>query len=245
MVTQELTRDEYTTLRSVVGKINWVAQGSRPDLAFDMIELSTKLKKAYVSDLTKGIKSIKKLKYEESNILFAALNKSDKWRIIVFTDASHANLSDGTGSMGAHVVFMVDEHGNCCTLTWQAGKIKRVVRSTIAAEALSLVEGIEDAIYLKHRFCELVVRRSDIAIDVFVDNRDIVDAIYSTKSVDDKRLRIDVASLKEYITTGEVNSVRWCPGSMQLADRMTKKGARVDDLMNILRTGKLDVKGWS
>ena len=177
--------------------------------------------------------------------MFASLVRSDEWRIIVFTDASHANLSDGTGSRGALVVFLVDEHGNCCPLTWQSGKIKRVVRSTLAAEALSLVEGIEDAIYLKYIFSELLVLRSGTRIDVFVDNRDVVDAIYSTKSVDDKRLRIDVATLKEFISTGEVNKVRWCPGSMQLADGMTKKGAPVDKLMNILRTGKLDLKGWS
>ena len=144
MTAQPLMRDEQTTLRSIVGKLNWVVQGSRPDLAFDMIELSTKLKKANVGDLTRSIKCIKKLKYDDSYIFFAPLNKSDKWRIIVFSDASHANLSDGTGSMGAHVVFIVDEHGNCSPLTWHSGKIKRVVRSTIAAEALSLCEGIED-----------------------------------------------------------------------------------------------------
>ena len=72
----------------------------------------------------------------------------------------------------------------------------------------------------------------------------MVDAIHSTKSVEDKRLRIDIASLKELVTTGEVNSVRWCPGALQLADCMTKKGAKADELMNILRTGKLNLKGW-
>ena len=173
----ELTKDEYTTLRSLVGKVNWVVQGSRPDVAFDMTELSTKLKKACVGDLTKAIKCIKKLKFEDSNIVFPALNKIDEWKIIVFTDASHANLSGGTGSMGAHVVFLVDEHGNSCPLTWQAGKIKRVVRSTLAAEALSLAEGIEDAIFLKQIFCELLPVRSKICIDVYIDNRDAVDAI--------------------------------------------------------------------
>ena len=108
MTNQPLMRDEQTTLRSIVGKLNWVVQGSRPDLAFDMIELSTKLKKANIGDLTRSIKCIKKLKYDDSNIFFPPLNKLDKWRIIVFSDASHANLSDGTGSMGAHVVFLVE-----------------------------------------------------------------------------------------------------------------------------------------
>ena len=73
----------------------------------------------------------------------------------------------------------------------------------------------------------------------------MVDALYSTKSVDDKRLRIDIASVKEFISKGEVDSVKWCAGSLQLADCMTKRGVKVDNLMAILRTGKLDLKGWS
>lgn len=245
MSKDELKPAEYTSLRSVVGSMNWAVQGTRPDMVFDMVELSTKTRKGTVEDLVRATKCIKKLKYDDSWLWFPVLHKEDSWRIIVFTDASHANLCDGTGSMGAHVAFLVDEHENCCTLTWHAGKVKRVVRSTIAAEALSLCEGIEDGIYLKHILVEMLPSRSNTTINVFVDNQDVVDALYSTKSVDDKRLRIDISSIKEFIGTGEVDSVKWCAGSLQLADCMTKKGVKVDNLMAILRTGILDLKGWS
>lgn len=53
-----------------------------------------------------------------SHVLFPSLNKNEVWRLIVFSDASHVNLSEGTGSMGAHL-FLVDSDGNCCTLSWQ------------------------------------------------------------------------------------------------------------------------------
>ena len=245
MNSEELQPSEYTCLRSIVGSMNWAVQGTRPDLVFDMVELSTKSRKGTVADLVRATKCVKKLKYDDSWLLFSSLMKNDPWRIIVFTDASHGNLSEGTGSMGAHVVFLVDQHENCCTLTWHGGKIKRVVRSTIAAEALSLCEGIEDGIFLKHLLTEMLPDRSNTSIDVYVDNRDVVDALYSTKSVDDKRLRIDISSIKEFISNGEVNSVKWCAGSLQLADCMTKKGVRVDNLMEILRRGRLNLKGWS
>ena len=98
---------------------------------------------------------------------------------------------------------------------------------------------------MKHLLSEMLPERSNIAIDVYVDNQDVVDALYSTKSVDDKRLRIDISSIKEFILTGEVNSVKWCAGSLQLADCMTKKGVKVDNLVAILRTGQLNLKGWS
>ena len=37
----------------------------------------------------------------------------------------------------------MDNRGQCCPITWSAHKIKRVVRSTLAAEALSLPEELE------------------------------------------------------------------------------------------------------
>ena len=38
-----LNRTEIRQYRSIVGKCSWVARGSRPDIAYEVIELSTKL----------------------------------------------------------------------------------------------------------------------------------------------------------------------------------------------------------
>ena len=45
--------------------------------------------------------------------------------------------------MGAKLVrsFLTDDKSNICSLYWSSSKIKRVVRSTIAAETLCLSEG--------------------------------------------------------------------------------------------------------
>ena len=37
-----LTTVEQTQLRSLVGQCNWVAQGTRPDLAYEVVELSSR-----------------------------------------------------------------------------------------------------------------------------------------------------------------------------------------------------------
>ena len=71
------------------------------------------------------------------------------WRTAVFTDASYANLNDRVSSVGVYVIFLVNSNNNYCLLTWYSNKIKRVVRSNIGAEALSLRDGLEDAI--QHR----------------------------------------------------------------------------------------------
>ena len=59
--TDSLTDKEQTLLRQLVGRLNWSVQGSRPDLLFDMIELSTKLKHGLVGDLMKAIKCIERI----------------------------------------------------------------------------------------------------------------------------------------------------------------------------------------
>ena len=204
------------------------------------------LKSGKVCDLVQASKCIKKLKHDDCKIMFPPLNTSGELQLIVFTDAAHANLSNNSGSMGAHVVFLVDSFGKCCTFSWQANKIKRVVRSTIAAEALSLLEGIEDAVYLRQLLNEIYPCQSNILIDAVVDNKSVIEAVYSTKSVDDKRLRIDISALKEYISgEGDVRTIKWCPGSVQLANCMTKRGAQADQLMNVIKTGSMKVDGWS
>lgn len=246
---EELTNTEYTQLRSIVGRLNWVAQGTRPDLAYDVVDLSTKFKNACVHDLIRATKNIRKLKQGSCTIFYPFLAEIKTWRIIVFSDASHANLSDGVSSMGGHIVFLADANNHCCVLSWQANKIKRIVRSTIAAEALSLQEGLEDAIFHQNMLLEIFGQQTAsmvvqaFPIDAIVDNKSVIEAINSTKMVDDRRLRIDISTIKESLSRGEIRSVKWCPGSYQLANCLTKRGAQCSQLIQTLQKGKL-IEQW-
>ena len=69
--------------------------------------------------------------------------------MVVFTDASLGNINEWTGSTGAFIIWVMDKTGNCCPIAWNAHNIKRVVRSTLAAEMLSLEEGLEASVYYR------------------------------------------------------------------------------------------------
>ena len=74
-------------------------------MAFDMINLSTKLTDGAVADLTRAIKIIRRLNDDKSIIAFSRLSQSmSEWQILVFTDASLGNINKGTGSTG-HTLF--------------------------------------------------------------------------------------------------------------------------------------------
>ena len=103
-------------------------------MAFELIDLSTKLKEGTISDLSRAVKVVNRLKDIRSVISFPNLsNKVNDWKIAVFTDAALCNINNGTASTAGYIVWLMDCHGKCSPLSWLAGKIKRVERSTIAA----------------------------------------------------------------------------------------------------------------
>ena len=88
------------------------------------------------------------LKTEKCDVVFPKLNSTQGLKLVVYTDASLANLN-GIDSCGGHVIFLCDNDNMCCALSWHSGKLKRVARSTIAAETMALSSGIEEAMYLR------------------------------------------------------------------------------------------------
>ena len=105
-------------------------------------------------------------------------------------------------------IFLVDSNDNCCLLTWHSNKIKRVVRSTLGAEALSLCDGLEDAIQHRALVKELLnVNNFDLPTLASVNNKNLVESIYSTSLVENKRLRIDIGVIKKTVKTKIVKSV--------------------------------------
>ena len=72
-----------------------------------------------------------------------------KIKIISFCDAALNNMDDGVLSGGGYIVFLVDEQLRSAPIMWTSTKIKRVVRSLLAAEALIAVDCADSMIYIK------------------------------------------------------------------------------------------------
>ena len=106
---EKLTPEELTQLRELVGHLNWAVQGTRPDMTFDLIDLSTKFASGVVDHLQRATKCIKKLKEQKSLVYLPCLNAMKTWRLVVYSDAALANLHDGISSMGACLLFLVGD----------------------------------------------------------------------------------------------------------------------------------------
>lgn len=235
-----LNEKEQTLYRKLIGQLNWAVQGSRPDMAYEMIAMSTKLKQAKVGDLVRAIKKINQLKDIRSFMTFPKMDKTRGLKIVIFTDASLGNINEGTGSTGAFIIWLIDSTGQCCPIAWNAKKIKRVVRSTLAAEMLSLEEGLEAGIYYRHMLEDVLgLEARTIKIEAFVDNKSVIEALLSTRMVEDKRLRVDVAAIQESLKLHDIYQIQWIPGHLQLANVMTKQGASGFQLLKVLQSGNM------
>ena len=106
-------------------------------------------------------------------------------------------------------------------------------RSTITAETMATLDAIDVCAWLFHMFREVF----DVEIRPTVirtDNKSAYQAINSTTAVEEKRLRVDIAAIRECVRNNEV-SIEWVSKENQLADVLTKQGADSTKLMKVLR----------
>ena len=157
-----------------------------------------------------------------------------------YSDASFANLSD-SGSQGGFVICLKDASGRRCPLMWKSRKVRRVVKSTLAAETLALLDCAEAAVYLAKVLSQVYsgdpAKGLEVPVHCYTDNRSLVEALHSTKVVEDKCLRISMAVVIDMMRTGLVQAVQWVDSASQVADCLTKAGASSKGMLEYITGG--------
>ena len=214
-----------TKFRQLLGKLHWVSGQTRPDLAFKLSQFSARASKATFEDVLAINKVAKDVSTRATSAKFPNLDNYDDWRLIVYTDSSLANLSDG-GTQGGYAIFIENKKSSKSVLiSWQSQKIKRVVRSTLSAECMACIEGVDSAFLLQQILNELY--NKIIPITVFVDN----ESVFTNKTVSDKRLRVDLAYLRSFLEQKNVDCLSWIASQYQLADCLTKNAKNAGEIL--------------
>ena len=89
-----LDESRQALFRSKVGALNCPAVQTRPDIAYEVMELRTCFKKATVRYLKEVNKCIKTVRSEKVNVVYPKLGHVAGWKIMTFGDGAHANLPD-------------------------------------------------------------------------------------------------------------------------------------------------------
>ena len=227
-----LSKEEYADFRHILGQVNWCASQVRLDIAFDNCFLSNSSSKPYIRDLLYANKTIKKLKSVDLELNFRKLVDVENLCIVCYSDASFGNLPSGA-SQGAYVILLVDTNGCSNLISWQSRKLKRICTSTLSAEALAAIEAVSAALFFRQLVMEVLLLKK-LALRVLTDNKSLVDTIALITVINDKRLRIDVASLRESFQLDFVEGLYWIPSPLNLANPLTKQGASNTYLFDVL-----------
>lgn len=229
-----LNAKEQSSFRTICGQLNWISTQSRPDISFDVCQLSTKLNSATVQDVLQANKVLRKVKQSRVSLKYGRLCQPMK--LVAHCDASYANLKDGS-SQGGMIIFLVDNKGRASPISWTSRKLRRVCRSTIAAETMSLLDAVDACVWLSHIINELVDEELKTT-EIYTDNMSLTEAVHSTKAVEEKRLRVDIAAVRESIKRKEI-TVQWIDNKSQLADVFTKQGANIQVLIDVIKCGQI------
>ena len=237
---EPLDEEELKLLRQVAGKAGWLANGTRFDLSFDRVLISTRFNDAKIKDLIYAEKVVRRIKEHQSFYFIpAGMGGVESWELHLYTDASLGNL--GEKSTAGFVLFLVGNEGNCAPLAWCSNRIVRVVNSALAAETLAMEQGVNEGIYKREMIEEIFnMPRKSLKLHVHIDSKSLYQAINGNKLVSDKRLRRDIAMLKQAIQEKDYYSLNLVKSKDMLADVLTKKGVNCANIMNVLYSGNFN-----
>ena len=233
----EVDPSTKTCFKGLIGQLTWATSTSRPDLSYDTCFLSTQQVKPTYKSVFDANKALRELKNNQVVLKFPKLDLTST-KFVVYCDASYGNLPDGS-SQGGHIVFLKDKMGNCSPISWSSKKLKRVVRSTLSAETVAAVDSLDTAYMINNMFSEIFPDLSTLQIEIHTDSKSLYDIVRTTNLPEDKRLRIDLSSLRESQDREKV-SFRWTDSENQLADALTKKGASKKLLRDVLDSACLE-----
>ena len=155
--------------KQFAGQINWLVGQARPDLAFASCAFSNCINTDLEKCSAMSNKIVRKINNQDVTLHFYNDIDITNIRVVTFCDASFKNLPN-CGSQGGFISFLVDEQGNYCSLSWQSRKVRRVVKSTIAAESLAALEAAEMTVYLVSVIKDILCLKQVDSI-IICDNR--------------------------------------------------------------------------
>ena len=135
-----LTTSEKEVLQPKIGQLLWLCNQTCLDISFQISNLASNLSRATINALIQRNKIISKVKDINLKLPYQMLQGDLK--LVVYTDVSFGNLTDGS-SQDVYLIFLVGNDGWCDLLSWQSKRLKRIARSSLAAEAIAMLDGLE------------------------------------------------------------------------------------------------------
>ena len=246
-------------MRQCAGQLAWVANSTRPDQAFLSSYLQGMQDKGTVSHVQLYNKAVREMKENKICLKFPSDVPIKDWRIMAISDAGWGTRGNGE-SQGGYLLCLVaspmlqQKPARCWIVDWSSKKLRRAVRSSVAAETLAGQNGL-DAIEM---FQALMAETIDgISPKEFrnlkpqhpaalvVDSKGFYDAVTRSccsQSISvERRLQIDYAIAKETMENQNIIAF-WINNLRMAADVLTKLKADNRPLFDLLKNWMYHIK---
>jgi hypothetical protein len=172
-------------------------------------------------------------------------------KLFIFTDGSFANNKDLSSQIGFIIVLGTERRtrdgdsfevkGNI--VHWNSVKCKRVTRSVLASELYGMVGGLDNAIAMSTTLRRIMVSLGMPPPPVILctDSKSLYDCIICLGTTAEKRLMIDIMSLRESYEQREISEVRWINGKDNPANACTKQAPN-QALESFVSSNRLTIK---
>ena len=232
-----LRDSEKKWVSSVGGQLNWMARQGRADLAFGISKLQ-QMAGSKDPETMKYLKGLVTRAREHYESYFQAIEGELKDMVfLAVSDASHGSMPKGHSQGGMMVLVgndaILERETVVNCLMYHSAVIKRVVRSSLAAEVSQAAEALDQCEFVRAMMGEILDHQFSLPAwqwsanqwkEILVlDSKTGYDVLNSINNGEDRRLAIDIAILKEALYEPETNRwVRWVPGMTMPADGLTK-----------------------
>ena len=259
-----LTGVELSQYLSLVQQLAWPVRTTLVRHAYLVSDLQQKTAKATVADLVRANfvrRELLKATDDGETLTFRPMTdyRMSETAIVAVHDASFSNEA-GMKSQQGYMLFLAQKScfaggGEMHFLDWSSSTIKRVVRSTLAAESAAASKCFDRAVYMRVIVAEALRgpavrswRWQDLCREVpmiFVsDCRSMVEHIRKTgAATDEKRVAMDLADLRAGVDAGDL--VVWMPTRKMVADCLTKHltlDEETQSIRDLLRTGRMHLR---
>ena len=157
--------------------------------------------------------------------------------IVGFCDASWANVGNTGATIGGFLWLVINHKSNVFHLIgWRCRKLRRVCRSTFAAETMIASDALDDLFVLRDLWLGLFGTNPVTVLKT--DFHSLYDHVFHGKQVTEKRLTVDLAAISESLQLQELGRFEWIPTNDQLADVLTKHTTAVQ-LLSSLDEGRI------
>ena len=263
-------------LRSIVGSLAWLARVCRPDLSYAVSFLQSNVNQATYGDVAYANSIVKVARNtKELGITFPLKPfKFEEAMVVGIQDASFANDAEVSKSgqrLGlrsqsgrllclAHESFQKTHEGHLLLLDWHSTCIRRVCRSTLQAESMSMISGMEESERLRFVLHGLhkphgrdlerwqIEAQDEIKLNLYTDCHSLYEhaAQPGLHTVGDKRLAIDLSAARQLLWRSEGELL----GDPLLTDHLPEKATSAlhwiptwkmaaDSLTKSMKPGKL------